>query len=423
MTSMLNPSQEIAERLRGIQVGPWSDRALLAEQEFGIDPFGFEISGGSLINLTGLDLNPRDSERQAAIAEILKPHWEQRVQAVNAQRRDSLDEALGVLNLYELAIETGYLRISDVRDDARSRLVRLLWSEGARRYVRDYNFLGVAILANRVDVDLGFGPVNLPGAITGAEQRFATFLSVLRSWYEVESVNQWLGMLDDYQVIGGDQEVFAKFLAGQDASTRYGDFLLSLLSGAVEFMRSLSSLTSILSVDERPSYGTFFAYWLARFFGNSFGRNRFQHQENLRDWSECILATSLLDKASDEFLAIKEWIDDIQELWKAAADFIDLNRSVFASEQEYLVSLKIHADPNMGVVVFRQDRGKPLSVVFDGHLNEVGEITVRVRVGKYAIHNAAWGTTYIQVDEASYPELSVQLPRPKSGGELRQGMH
>ncbi|MGR6783059.1 hypothetical protein ACU6QH_00030, partial [Aeromonas veronii] len=74
-------------------------------------------------------------------------------------------------------------------------------------YLYNYSYMGVIYLAQRVGVDLGFLPVELPPIREGSEGRFASFLSQHMLWYEDPVLDGWLGFLDDFQEYGDEDLV------------------------------------------------------------------------------------------------------------------------------------------------------------------------------------------------------------------------
>jgi hypothetical protein len=177
--------------------------------------------------------------------------------------RDSLDYALAHLMVLELAVETGYLPLDLIRDEARRELSSLLWSDGAQQFVRYYDYVTIEYLARRLNVG-GFRNVEPPAVDPDAATRFAVFLAQFSDWVEDESIREWLMFLDDYAK-PGEHQAFRSFLKGArtERSERFG----RLLYGIQRFLLSLSNLFGILAPAERARFGLFYSYWMAKFFG------------------------------------------------------------------------------------------------------------------------------------------------------------
>lgn len=131
-----------------------------------------------------------------------------------------------------------------------------------------YGFTSVIYLAQRVGLDLGFRQVVLPPIREGAESRFASFLSQHVLWYEDPLLDGWLGFLDDYQVLRGEEEadkkVFSKFLKTEQRKFTNEATLWGFVAGADRFLTRIADLSDSLSEEEKPSYGLFYAYWMAK---------------------------------------------------------------------------------------------------------------------------------------------------------------
>lgn len=177
--------------------------------------------------------------------------------------RDSLDYALAHLMVLELAVETGYLPLDFVRDEARRELSSLLWSDGAQQFVRYYDYVTIEYLARRLEVE-GFRNVEPPAVNPDAGTRFAVFLAQFSEWVEDKAIKEWLMFLDDY-ARPGEHQAFRSFLKGD--RTERSDRFDRLLYGIQRFLISLSNLFGILAPAERARFGLFYSYWMAKFFG------------------------------------------------------------------------------------------------------------------------------------------------------------
>ena len=195
--------------------------------------------------------------------------------------------------MYELAIETGYIQLEDVRNRIYRELSALLWSDGARRYVRDYSYAAIAYLAQRVELDLGFKKIReLPPIRKGAQGRFASFLSQHALWYKDKELDGWIGFLDDYQVLNvseeTDKQVFWTFLTTSRQLSKEAR-LWRLVAGADRLLMQLAGLAESLADEEKPSYGMFYAYWMAKLYGYGLEEKGFIRDPTQADWPKAML--------------------------------------------------------------------------------------------------------------------------------------
>ena len=162
---------EAKARIKYLNEGPWIERGRLAWETMASPP---AVSTGSA-----------NSRTQTALRQLLRAHWKEPIVYREGIVRDSFDEALTVYQLYELAIENRYVELTDIKRQVAAELTRLLWSSGAREYLKLYGYMSIIYLAQRVGVDLGFRQVSLPPIREGTEGKFASFLSQHALWYEI----------------------------------------------------------------------------------------------------------------------------------------------------------------------------------------------------------------------------------------------
>jgi hypothetical protein len=181
-----------------------------------------------------------------------------------------------------LAVQTGYLPEGSIKKPARSILTNLLWSAPARRFVEDYDYVAIPMLAARVGVS-GFARSKPSQPNPNASLRFAGFLAHLRAFYSDEQIDTWLAFLDDYIVEDDEQDKVWEFLRGRRKSQPKR--IEELLIGCQRFVTSLASAFHVLSDDELGAYGLMHAYWLQKFFG--YKRNaRGDFTKNTAIWGE-----------------------------------------------------------------------------------------------------------------------------------------
>lgn len=273
-------SSEVRERIDFLESGPWIERGKGAWERIGTPP------KSSKERMPG-------SQTQRDLKSLLRPHWKKAIARKDGLVRDSFDEALTIYQLYELAIENQYISVTDIQEEVKEDLTKLLWSEGARDYLYNYSYIGVIYLAQRVGVGLGFLPVKLPDIREGSEGRFAAFLSQHMLWYADPILDGWLGFLDDFQEYGdeelSDKEVFWKFLKTTQRAFEDEPALWTFVAGADRFVRRLSDLARMLDKEEWPSYGLFYGYWLSKLYGYDLTDDGYTPDEDQVDWAKAIV--------------------------------------------------------------------------------------------------------------------------------------
>lgn len=295
--------EEERQRLKGLLRGPWAARANYAIQLLDPGtPFLERARGVEALSPKALwqELPKRLRAKEATFRAALTPHWKSggEYDDEQAEFRDSLDEALTEVQLLELAVETGYLSTDVVCARARRTLLQLLWSPSVRRYIQDYDYVAVGLLAERVGVQLDEqSNISAPAQISGAQVRFAQFLQLLYSWYDSD-IDEWLGTLDGYGLVDDDDEDYwepqALYELFDDETLPDGCTLndveryFQLVRGAYGFIRSLSEFFSLVREGEAVRYGIFFQYWLAKFFGYSRGARGYRLGNGEFDWAGII---------------------------------------------------------------------------------------------------------------------------------------
>jgi hypothetical protein len=295
----MNPAKH--DRVKGLLEGDWASAAAASER-FLRPPSGListlltqeRISKKDL--LTG-ERTHVSTAKSHEIGKVLRPHWKTRAGVSNPRQiglRDSFDEALTLLQILELSVESGYLSEDAIRSIARQRLLELLWSKGARSFVKNYDYLGVRFLAARYEIDLGLGKVIPPEPDPRAQVQFATFLSQHQAWYGDEGLDWWLGLLDDY-VADDDEfpepedEAFYSFLRSGKLPCESRTVQLRFYEradGLKRFLYLLSNLFSFLTPPVAPLYGLIYLYWMAKFFGYELNAKGYSRDPELYfDWS------------------------------------------------------------------------------------------------------------------------------------------
>lgn len=265
---------ELRARLDAITQGPWAEQAQSAHRE--LAPIGrLRIDQGrsGQIDLARVQIAGANKRKNDRLWETLRPHFEEEEPEFTAKQfktRDALDQALTIPQLYELAVETGYLPEHAIIEPARTTLTNLLWSPAVRRFVDAYDYVAVPMLAARVGVE-GVGASKPPEANPNCAIHFAGFLAHLRVFYSDEAIEIWLRFLDDYIAEDNEQQILWDFLRSERLRPpkRIGD----LLNGCQRFVTSLANAFEVLNEDELARFGLMHAYWLQRFFGYERGRD------------------------------------------------------------------------------------------------------------------------------------------------------
>lgn len=290
----------------------------------------------SLLDQTGpidlralaLTFGERDPSGDRKLQHILRSHGEGNDvhDREEIAVRDSLDYALAHLMLLELAVETGYLPLELIRDDARRELSMLLWSEGAQQFVRYYDYVTIEYLARRVGIT-GVRNVVPPPVNSEASIRFAIFLAQFADWVEDKALRSWLGFLDDYVAYDEEQSDFRSYLLGE--VTNRSERFSQLLYGIQRFLLSLSNLFGILKPSERARFGLFYSYWMAKFFGYKLKEDGYQASAQ-QSWAKIIQKHPefLLPPTSSDQIrsAMRELliqqIATIQEAWNVTCELV-----------------------------------------------------------------------------------------------------
>ena len=345
---------ELAERISALKNGPWAARGAKAWKELaqhGIDPT--IAKSDQVINLEHL-FRKTDLPRQRRLQTLLRAHWEHWTSDAEDEIRSSFEQVLSQYELYELAIENNYIPLPAIRTEARLDLLRLLWSSAARRYLWIYNYVTIAFLARRLDLDIGF-PCVIPNVQAGNETRFASFLSQHHIWYEDALLEGWLNFLADYETLNAtkdDKEIFRDFLKSTNFRFHDENALWRLVAGAERFILILSDLKTILSDTERPYYGSFYAYSMAQFYGYRWSDKGFFTRDNNRlDWSKTLLHSNRLREYARRSLTIKPGIvrkrgslTEESKYWKLFGERNSNCENLWKVTREFLNSHTIHRD-------------------------------------------------------------------------------
>ena len=328
----MSVAEELEKQARYVSLGkgPWWKKGALARAE--LKPpqqIRALLSQSEAIDLHTLanafaKQNPADDRK---LQQMLRCHAGTKVtDPQEIAVRDSLDYALAHLMLLELAVETGYLPLELIRDDARRELASLLWSSGAQQFICYYDYVTIEYLGRRLDI-AGIRNVAPPLINPEASTRFAIFLAQFTDWVKDKGLRSWLSFLDDYVEYPGEQEDFRSYLGGE-VTTRSERFS-RLLYGIQRFLLSLSNLFCVLKPSERAIFGLFYSYWMAKFFGYELDEDGYKQTtqqswaEILRKHPEPLLPPTSNDKtgaAMRESLARQ--IATIQEAWTATCKLV-----------------------------------------------------------------------------------------------------
>lgn len=323
---MSSQEHEINERLKAIHEGPWSkalpkaSAGLTAKQRSG------------KLDLKSIALTTAQKKVDARLSKTLRPHYLSKAGVTNEREiavRDAYDDALTLPQLYELAVQTGYLPVERVAPVAQEKLIDLLWLPAVQNYVAAYDYVAVPMLANRVGVS-GLEKVKPPEPNKKSELRFAAFLAHLRAFYEDENIQAWLAFLDDFQEEADEQNKLWEYLRGERSKGPRRK--AELLIGCQQFVTSLASAFQVLDDDELGRFGLMHAYWLQKFFAYEVGPNGYVKDDDLWDrgdsWAKTIsrskhvlptdvdpeLGTSLRQALNREIALLEKTFKAVREL-------------------------------------------------------------------------------------------------------------
>lgn len=259
-------AEELRARIAGLNAGPWTARGRFAADK--LREAGISVEGVAPLrpfDFTILDLPLHAVKLEKSLTHVLRPHWEKAItKRPEIKFRESLDSALTHLQLIELAIETGYLPIEQVPAEIKNRVINLLWANPVRSFVRDYDYVGVEFLAQRLGIQ-GTTARTPPPIIAKGSVLFSAFLATLRRIERDKSINAWLDFLDDYVLRANEQNEFYEYLEEEkpEPSNRFR----SLTIGARSFTVELADFFVLTTGETRGMFGLFYAYWFQKMFG------------------------------------------------------------------------------------------------------------------------------------------------------------
>jgi hypothetical protein len=311
MTDTRIDSEEVGYRLGAIVDGPWKPQVTDAMSFLSPKADLGPVLAAEWLPMASVStlLAHEHAVRKKSLSHLLRPHWEDAggiSDRTQMKRREAIDEALIVLQLMELAVEMGYLPEEAVREQAREWLVSMLWSNPARSFVRDYDYLSVYCLAARVDVDIGQGSIEPPAVKPDAAVRFAAVLAEHKRWYDDPSIRAWLRFLDDYIVLEDEHDLVEEYLtmdrwadvAGSDPARRR---LELLACGAEQFVVRLSTIIDLLDDEESARVGLLYSYWLAKFFGYDLVENGYVKVDH--GWADDVAVGAIAPVNDEDLLA------------------------------------------------------------------------------------------------------------------------
>jgi hypothetical protein len=328
----MNSAEEYAHRLKDLSTGAWT-----------------ELSGR---------VRPALFERRVTEQElrrILRPHWEEPIENPEELNfRDSLDQSLEFLQMLELAVETGYVPEEFAREKALSEFNGLLWSVAARDYVEMYGFLLVRFLAARFEIGGWRSQIEkVPDTDALAQVRFGNFVAVCEAWATNPCLKLFTQFMDDYYFEHRlNAQFIGKFLeddrAKGELSPKEGELVTMCLDGMVSFLTTLTDFFESLQESERPRFGSFFAYWLGRFFG--FRVEWGEYKQEGFDWKPMVW---LLDKETSPERGSYE---GRAEEWKRQVQYLE---TIWLETREWIGRFPVRKPPIdlMRKIRFKQKDG------------------------------------------------------------------
>lgn len=268
-------SNEIEERIKAISNGPWEAGYLQSIDNIGpAEELKVNWKVDEELSLDEIDLQQANKLKNERLKKMLRLHYDHDEGVTDENeiaQRNAFDQALIIPQLYELAIETGYLTTEQLLDRARALLVTFLWSSASRKYIQGYDFIAVQLLASRIGI-AGITTALPPEPDSSSIMCFAGFLAHMRSFYADNDITTWTGFLDDFVEGWDEQEHFRAYLNGEGEAPKRAPMLLL---GCQKFVDSLAS--AFESVDEKDlgKFGLVHLYWLQKFFCYEKRRNGF----------------------------------------------------------------------------------------------------------------------------------------------------
>jgi hypothetical protein len=240
---------ELLARVADLQRGPWAIKGRRAVRILApTTNFSLFDNADSRISLETLaqTLTPEDRLRESHFDELLNSSAARERDREPRRRRvvTSLHYALTELTLLDLAVATGYLPVDTIRDQARTAVVRLLWSHAARRFVESRNYVGVKALTNRLGLEW-FEPVRIPEPARDSSVQFAMLLDHYRAWLEDKLVQEWVAFEEQYLRPDDVEELMSLLGHGR---RRRGTAQLRRV--AVGFERALIMLADLFAAHE-----------------------------------------------------------------------------------------------------------------------------------------------------------------------------
>jgi len=173
---------EMKARLSALRRGPWASSVAKSRQELGpVDSIPFLPGRTRSIALDRHVQSRANKRKSIRLERVLRPHFEYETAVddeMEMKTRNTLDQALALPQLYELAVQSGYLPESSVRRPARSILKDLLWSAPARRFASAYDYIAVPMLAARVGIS-GFRLNRIPAAVCISQDSLRTYVAFI----------------------------------------------------------------------------------------------------------------------------------------------------------------------------------------------------------------------------------------------------
>lgn len=327
------PESEHCARLADLMDGPWTERATHALKELAM-PKAKPTASARVREVA----RPCQPKLPRAIAAALRPHWERAVKSEDENElRESLDSALEYLQLLELAVETGYLPLEAIQPEAQRIFEAVLWSEPAQEFAKAYDYIGVQYLAKRIGFDLLTTKRMPTRPDDRGAMRFATFLDHHRHWLQDEFIDEWLKFLDDYVEYRGESDEFYEFLEGNQ--TTAPKRFRRLAEGGRRSIRMLSDLFGTLNDVERPRFGRFYGYWLAKLFAFEYENGSYRRNSKFWDvgdsWAVALTKNAAFDMPTADSEDIRgrmravltNQVQLLDAVWRETRNFVPSRQS------------------------------------------------------------------------------------------------
>lgn len=313
------------ERLNFVLNGPWAHNTDKADLFLEAQRTANISLRGSVAGVGNTSVRIRSAE----LSNMFRGHWVVPIKENEQAVRNSFGEALDVLQLLELGIESSYYRIEDVKGLIVDRLNHLFWSQAAVDYIKQYNRLLVRYVACRSEFDLGL-PLLAPPIEDEAEIAYAGFLLTFAQMRDDDEMQEAIKFV--YTSLTNSTWSLSESSPVSNDTMAYCS--LECTKGFYKIISCLDDIFESVSEKRRKYFALIFSDWLSIFSGYTLSKEGYVK-----------LPTSLSDFISNNAHVImesvgyqeadKQVIDETAALLKGRIDKI---KSVWSEAQNEIQS-------------------------------------------------------------------------------------